>query len=89
MLVLMSLLLTATAYADQSGRRAARGPIFDITHFDVIPLTLGGVDFQQTAHQALFAYRDASQSDPGVLSFRVVNCIVAAHLCSVRRSITD
>jgi len=55
------------------------GPIFDITHFDVIPLTQNGVDFRQTAYTALFIYRDLSQFDPGLQSFRVVNWLLASN----------
>ena len=73
---LTSILLTGMAYAGGDGgqRPSARGPIFDITHFDVIPFNLNTPDsFEQTAYNALFAYRDASLSDPGSKSFRVVN----------------
>src|SRR5215469_4576695 len=80
--VLTSMLLTAMAYAGDGGGggRSARGPIFDITHFDVIPFNLGAPDsFEQTAYTALFAYRDASLSDVGSKSFRVVNWILASN----------
>ena len=77
------LVLTTTARADGSDRRGGHpsleSPIFDITHFDVIPLTINGVDFLHTAYAALFKYRDASQSDPGVKSFRVVNWLLASN----------
>ncbi len=53
--------------------------VFDITHFDVIPLTENNVDFLQTAYTALFQYRDASKSDPGFKSFRVVNWLLASN----------
>jgi hypothetical protein len=53
MLVLISLMLSATAIADDGSegwghRPSLRGPIFDITHFDVIPLAPPqvGVDFE-------------------------------------------
>jgi len=38
--VLTSMLLTAMAYAGDDGGQgpSARGPIFDITHFDVLPV---------------------------------------------------
>jgi quinol monooxygenase YgiN len=81
MAALLSLMLTATAYADgvRNHRPPLGGPIFDITHFDVIPLAPPDVDidFQQKGYGLLFNYRDASQSDPGLESFRVVNWIVA------------
>ena len=52
------LVLTTTARADGSDRRGGHpsleSPIFDITHFDVIPLTINGVDFLHTAYAALF-----------------------------------
>lgn len=80
---LMLLPFATTAHADGSDQRAGRpafgGPIFDITHFDVIPLTENGVDFEQTAYAALFKYRDASRSDPGFESFRVVNWLLASN----------
>ena len=80
--VLTSILLTGLAYAGDGGGQgpSARRPIFDITHFDVIPFNLGAPDsFEQTAYTALFAYRDASLSDPGSKSFRVVNWILASN----------
>ena len=80
-LALPMALVAAAAYAGGGGPGDHRpsGPIFDITHFDVIPLVVGGVDFEQTAYAALFAYRDASKSDAGFKSFRVVNWILAAN----------
>src|SRR6516164_7591507 len=72
LVVIVLLLTTAMANADERGRQPS-GPIFDITHFDVIPLNQGGVDFQQVAYAALFKYRDASKSDKGSESFRIVN----------------
>jgi quinol monooxygenase YgiN len=77
--VLMSILLTGMAGGGGDRGPSQRGPIFDITHFDVIPLTQNGVDFEQTAYAALFAYRDASKSDTGFKSFRVVNWLLASN----------
>jgi quinol monooxygenase YgiN len=76
------LALSASAYADDDdwwfqGPQVS-GPIYDITHFDVIPLTLPGtppVDFLQNGYSALFTYRDASQHDAGLTSFKVVNLL--------------
>jgi len=79
-LVLISILLTGMAYAGGGGDQGPlmRGPVFDIAHFDVLPLNTGTPDsFEQTAYTALFAYRDASLSDAGSKSFRVVNWLVA------------
>jgi quinol monooxygenase YgiN len=77
MITLVSLMLTAVAYADGDsqggGKPSVHGPVFDISHFDVIPAD----DFQQTAYTALFKYRDASSSDQGLKSFRVVNWLLA------------
>jgi quinol monooxygenase YgiN len=75
----LALAAAAVAYADDGqGSPPTLGvPIFDIAHFDVIPATANGVDFQQTAYSALFKYRDASLSDRGLRSFRVVNWVLA------------
>jgi quinol monooxygenase YgiN len=80
--VLTSILLTAMAYAGDDGGQgpSARGPIFDITHFDVLPVNTGMPDsFEQVAYTALFAYRNASETDPGSKSFRIVNWLAAAN----------
>jgi quinol monooxygenase YgiN len=67
------LSLTATAFADDD--RA----IYDITHFDVLPVT-SPFDSEQIAYLgALFPYRDASQQDFGDQSFRIVNWLVATN----------
>jgi quinol monooxygenase YgiN len=71
-----SLMLTATAFARDAG--PVRGPVFDITHFDVLPVTTP-YDSEQIAYAALFAYRDASGSDPGYQSFRIVNWLEATN----------
>ncbi len=79
-LILISILLTGMTYAGGGGDQgpSMRGPIFDITHFDVLPVNTGTPDsFEQIAYNALFAYRDASQSDAGSKSFRVVNWLLA------------
>jgi quinol monooxygenase YgiN len=73
------LLLAATAYAGDGGgdrRPIGGGPIFDITHFDVLPL-LTPLDSEKVAYAQLFLYRDASKSDPGLKSFRIVNWLEA------------
>jgi len=78
--VLTSIFLTGMAYAGGSGDQgpSMRGPIFDITHFDVLPVNAGLQDsFLQPAYAALFDYRDASETDPGSKSFRVVNWLAA------------
>jgi quinol monooxygenase YgiN len=82
-IIAMLLLSAATASADDgrgNNRPPVRGAIFDITHFDVIPFTTAdNVSFQQIAYAALFEYRDASKSDPGLKSFRVVNWLLASN----------
>lgn len=50
-------------------------PIYNITHFDVIPVTVAGVDFQQEGYKILFRYREASKADPGLLSFSILNLV--------------
>ena len=82
-LVLTSLLLTATASAgDGVGRSEA---VYDITHFDVLPLT-SPLDAEQVAYAALFAYRDNSASDPGLQSFRIINWLEATRSAPAQRS---
>jgi hypothetical protein len=63
LIVMLFSLAAAAAYADdgQGSPPTHGGPIFDNAHFDVIPATTNGVDFQQ-AYSALFKYRDASFS---------------------------
>ena len=72
--VFPSLLLTGTAFAGGG----AWGPVYDITHFDVLPV-MSPFDSEQIAYHALFTYRDASKSDPGFESFRVVNWLLASN----------
>jgi len=66
------LSLTARALA------ADDGAIYDITHFDVLPVT-SPFDSEQIAYPALFAYRDASTADSGSESFRIVNWLAATN----------
>jgi quinol monooxygenase YgiN len=74
-LLLIILMLTTTAFARNS---TPRGPVFDITHFDVLPVTTP-YDSEQIAYAALFAYRDASSSDSGFQSFRIINWLEATN----------
>jgi quinol monooxygenase YgiN len=75
-LLFTTLLLTGTAFAGDDP--AASEPVYDITHFDVLPVT-SPFDSEQIAYAALFQYRDASKSDPGFESFRVVNWLLASN----------
>jgi quinol monooxygenase YgiN len=67
-------LLSLSAAASAGDDRA----IYDITHFDVLPVT-SPFDSEQIAYPALFEYRDASQGDFGNQSFRIVNWLVATN----------
>lgn len=67
-------LLSLSAAASAGDDRA----IYDITHFDVLPVT-SPFDSEQIAYAALFGYRDASQGDFGNQSFRIVNWLVATN----------
>jgi quinol monooxygenase YgiN len=49
------------------------GAIYNVAHFDVIPVTIGGVDFLQNGYSLLFKYRDQSNADAGLQSVRVLN----------------
>jgi quinol monooxygenase YgiN len=94
MLALMLLALATTARADNDSDGQNRGPrigpIYDITHFDVIPLVLNGVDFLQTAYAFLFQYEADSSTDSGLVNFRIVNWEEAtnhAHIVDVWNSL--
>jgi quinol monooxygenase YgiN len=75
-LVCASVFAGSAALAQDRGE--AQGAVYDITHFDVLPVTTP-FDSEQIAYAALFAYRDASISDPGALSFRIVNWLEATN----------
>jgi quinol monooxygenase YgiN len=74
-IALLSCLLAASAYADDRDHNQNRGAVFNVAHFDVIPLTLDSVDFLQTGYNLLFTYRNASQGDSGLENFRVLNSV--------------
>jgi quinol monooxygenase YgiN len=83
------LLVTATGSADD--RVTGRGSIFDITHFDVLPVT-SPYDSEQIAYPALFAFRDASETQTGNDSFRIVNWLAATNhsfIVDVWKSLSD
>jgi quinol monooxygenase YgiN len=52
------------------------GPVYDITHFDVLPIT-SPFNSEAIAYKALFAFRAASRSDPGYEALRIVNWTAA------------
>jgi quinol monooxygenase YgiN len=67
-----SLFLMAEASASDYGA------VYDITHFDVLPVT-SPFDSEQIAYPALFQYRDQSATDPGDESFRIINWLEATN----------
>jgi quinol monooxygenase YgiN len=75
MVTLVSGMLVSSVCADEREDAQNRGPIYNVAHFDVIPVTIGGVDFLQNGYSLLFKYRDQSQADAGLQSFRVLNLI--------------
>ncbi|MBV8118616.1 MAG: hypothetical protein JO081_01600 [Alphaproteobacteria bacterium] len=77
--IMLSVIAAVRADEARTTDQRPAGTIFDITHFDVIPLNIGGVDFEQVAYPALFKYRDASQSDLGFKSFRILNWLEATN----------
>ncbi len=78
-LVLTVLLFAATAFAADAGSPV--GPIYDITHFDVLPLAPPAVPYtsEKIAYKALFAFRAASKLNPGYEQLRIVNWQVATN----------
>jgi quinol monooxygenase YgiN len=73
--VLAAMVQSGSTYADDRNGGPPNGAIYNVTHFDVIPLTIGSVDFLQEGYSFLFAYRNASQHDAGLENFRVLNLI--------------
>ena len=63
------------AYAEEADNAASSGPIYNVAHFDVIPATVGGIDFLQNGYALLFKYRDQSKADTGLANFRILNLI--------------
>ena len=72
---LFACAMAPVAYADERDHAPSRGPIYNVVHFDVIPATIGGVDFLQNGYALLFKYRDQSNADAGLQSFRILNLI--------------
>jgi quinol monooxygenase YgiN len=77
-LTVISLLLcsiTSRAQPVDGGSSLARTPIYNIAHFDVLPMATGRVDFLQSGYALLFKYRDQSRTDRGLQSFRILNLV--------------
>jgi quinol monooxygenase YgiN len=77
-LALISQLLCSTlapAQPVQGPHNPAKGPIYSISHFDVLPMAMGRVDFLQSGYGLLFKYRDQSRGDHGLQSFRILNLL--------------
>jgi quinol monooxygenase YgiN len=72
---LITILAGALAVAVDAMTIACADPIYTISHFDVIPVTIAGVDFQQEGYKILFHYREASKADPGLVSFSILNIV--------------
>jgi quinol monooxygenase YgiN len=73
-----SLIMTlagVTAGAVGATTIARADPVYTISHFDVIPVAIAGVDFQQEGYKLLFRYREASKGDPGLVSFSILNIV--------------
>jgi quinol monooxygenase YgiN len=92
-LTFTSLLVTAAA-ADGPPNWGGPFPgpaIYDITHFDVLPVT-SPYDSEAIAYPALFAFRNASESQTGNESFRIVNWLAATNhsfIVDVWKSLSD
>jgi hypothetical protein len=70
--------VTPVTYADERDDPRSSGLIYNVSHFDVIPATVGGVDFLQNGYALLFKYRDQSMADAGLQSFRILNLVPPA-----------
>jgi quinol monooxygenase YgiN len=72
---LLSGVVASTAFADDNDGARDTGPVYNVAHFDVIPVTIGGIDFLQNGYSLLFKYRDQSAADSGLQSFRILNLV--------------
>jgi len=63
----------STAQPVDGDSNLAHTPVYNIAHFDVLPMAMGRVDFLQSGYALLFKYRDQSRTDRGLQSFRVLN----------------
>src|SRR5262244_1821276 len=75
LVALLAGTMAPVAYADEREDARSLGPIYNVAHFDVIPATIGGIDFLQNGYRLLFKYRDQSKADAGLRSFRILNLI--------------
>jgi quinol monooxygenase YgiN len=76
--ILLSGMIASTANAEDREDARNRGPVYNVAHFDVIPVTIGGIDFLQSAYSLLFKYRNQSNTDAGLRSFRILNLVPPA-----------
>ena len=65
----------STAQPANAAGTPAHTPIYNIVHLDVLPMTMGRVDFLQGGYTLLFKYRDQSRMDRGLQSFRILNLL--------------
>jgi quinol monooxygenase YgiN len=72
---LIMILAGGMAVAVDAVTIARADPIYNISHFDVIPVAVAGVDFQQEGYKILFRYREVSKADPGFVSFSILNVV--------------
>jgi hypothetical protein len=76
--ILLSGMIASTVNAEERDNARNHGPVYNVAHFDVIPVTIGGIDFLQNAYSLLFKYRDQSNTDAGLRSFRILNLVPPA-----------
>jgi quinol monooxygenase YgiN len=67
--------MTSMGQSVEGASGPARSPIYNIAHFDVLPMAMGRVDFLQSGYALLFRYRDQSRTDRGLQSFRILNLV--------------
>jgi quinol monooxygenase YgiN len=67
--------VTLTAQPADGVEILGHTPIYNIAHFDVLPMAMGRVDFLQSGYALLFKYRDQSRLDRGLQSFRILNLL--------------
>jgi quinol monooxygenase YgiN len=75
-LAITSFLFTAAIFAGNAV--AASSLVYDITHFDVLPVT-SPYNSEEIAYKALFAFRSASEKEKGYEQLRILNWQVATN----------
>src|SRR5580698_1502317 len=73
--ILIASLVASPLAALGQGSTHVASPVYVLAHFDVLPMAVGGVDFLKAGYGLLFRYRDQSNADAGLESFRILDLV--------------